>query len=276
MRLMWALVAAAMLPPGAASPSGAGPRFGHVFVIVGENTSYSQVTAGHAPYLTRTLRPKGARLSNYHTFAKSSSLGQYIAMVSGQFNRCEANNALPAHCQQARPNLFSQLARSGRTWQDWQESMPAACYRRDAGLPSRHNEYGAHHNPALYFTSLTASCQANNLPMGGTGSKDTRRFDAALRNGNVGNLNLVVPNDCENGHDPCGGDPVRHFDAFLAREIPHIEASPAFGRDGVIIVTWDEGADPPKDPGHVATLVLGPLVRPGVVDPARHAPHGPQ
>jgi hypothetical protein len=272
-KLLRAVVLVALLVP-ATSASAAVPRFGHVFLIVGENTSYSQVTAAHAPYLTRTLRPAGAWLTHYRTFTKSSSLGQYIAMVSGQYTRCEANNALPAHCHQAIPNLFAQLAASGRTWRDWQESMPSPCHRTDAGRPARHNEYGAHHNPALYFTGLRATCRADSLPMGGTGAKATGAFDAALARGEAGNLNLVVPNDCENGHDPCGGDPVRHFDAFLAREIPRIEASPAFGRDGVIIVTWDEGADPPKDPGHVGALVLGPLVRPGAVDRARHDHYG--
>lgn len=273
MKLLRAVVIVALLLP-ATSASAAVPRFGHVFLIVGENTSYSQVTTKHAPFLTRTLRPKGAWLTNYRTFTKSSSLGQYIAMVSGQFTRCEANNALPAHCHQGRPNLFAQLAASGRSWRDWQESMPRPCYRTDAGTPSRHNEYGAHHNPALYFTGLRASCRADSLPMGGTGAKATGAFDAALATGDVGNFNLVVPNDCENGHDPCGGDPVRHFDAFLAREIPRIESSPGFGDDGIIVVTWDEGADPPKDPGHVGALVLGPLVRPGIVDRARHTHYG--
>jgi len=152
--------------------------------------------------------------------------------------------------------------------------MPAPCYRRDSGTPARHNEYGAHHNPALYFTGLKASCRTMSLPMGGTGAKDTAAFDAALNTGSVGDFNLVVPNDCENGHDPCGGDGVRHFDQFLAREVPRIEASPAFGPDGVIVVTWDEGADPPHDPGHVATLLLGPLVRAGAVDRARHDHYG--
>src|SRR5436309_1355941 len=103
MKLLAALLASAVLLSGPAA-SAAVPRFGHVFLIVGENTSYSQVTAAHAPYLTRTLRPEGAWLANYRTFTKSSSLGQYIAMVSGQFTRCEANNALPAHCHQAAPN----------------------------------------------------------------------------------------------------------------------------------------------------------------------------
>jgi hypothetical protein len=195
-------------------------------------------------------------------------------MVSGQFSRCEANNALPAHCQQAAPNLFGQLAASGRTWRDWQESMPAPCYREDSGRPSRHNEYSAHHNPALYFAGRRASCRANSISMGTTGAKDTSALDSALARGGVGDFNLLVPNDCENGHDPCGGDPVRHFDAFLKREVPRIESSPAFGRNGVIIITSDEGADPPHDPGHVATLVLGLLVRPGAVDRSRHDHYG--
>jgi hypothetical protein len=168
------------------------------------------------------------------------------------------------------PSLFSQLAATGRTWDDWQESMPAPCTRVDAGRPSRHNEYSAHHNPALYLSGLRATCAADNRPMGGTGAKDTSAFDAALAAGDVGNLNLIVPNDCENGHDPCGGDRVRHFDQFLAREIPRIEASPAFGSDGLIVVTWDEGADPPSDPAHVLTVLLGPAVRPGITARARY------
>jgi hypothetical protein len=266
-----ALSGAASAP---AAADAAIPRFGHVFLIVGENASASQVTAARAPYLVRTLRRAGAWLTDYRTFTRSSSLGQYVAMVSGQFTHCEADNALPANCHQQVPNLLGQLEASGRTWRDWQESMPKPCYRLDAGTPSRHNEYSAHHNPALYFTPLRQSCRAMSLPMGGTGAKDTAVFDKALAAGAVGDLNLVVPNDCENGHDPCGGDGVRHFDEFLAREVPRIEASPAFGGDGVIFVTWDEGADPPRDPGHVATLVLGPLVRAGAVDRTRHDHYG--
>ena len=271
--LLGVLIATTVVVPVRASAAGI-PRLGHVFLVVGENTSFSQVTAARAPYLTRTLRPKSAWLTSYHTFRSSSSLGQYVAMVSGQFTRCEAHNDLPVRCHQSVPNLFAQLAATGRSWRDWQESMPSRCYRHDSGKPSRHNEYGAHHNPALYFTGLRSSCAANDPPMGGTGAKDTGAFDAALASGAVADLNLIVPNDCENGHDPCGGDGVRHFDQFLAREIPRIEASPAFGPDGVIVVTWDEGADPPRDPAHVATLVLGPLVRPGAVDRTRHDHYG--
>jgi hypothetical protein len=258
------------------------PHFGHVFLIVGENTSYEQITPTHAPFLTGTIRPQGAWLSNDHSFTKSSSLGQYIAMLSGQYTKCEANNDLPDHCHQRVGNLFSQLATTGRTWRDWEESMTNACDPVDDGAAWARNIYSAHHNPALYFTQIqggkvdeaitpSAPCRNFDRPMGSTAPNDTTAFDQALAAGDVGNLNVVVPNDCENGHDPCGThDPVRQFDDFLAREVPRIEASPAFDAQSVILITWDEGADPPHRPGHVLTAALGPLVRAGATDATHH------
>jgi hypothetical protein len=266
----------------AAPASAAVPRFGHVFLVVGENTSYAQITPRHAPFLTGTVRPQGAWVTNEHSFTRSSSLGQYVAMVSGQYTKCEANNDLPDHCHQRVGNLFSQLSASGRSWRDWEESMANPCGPIDDGAAWAKNIYSAHHNPALYFSQLqggrvdeairpAAPCRNFDLPMGTTGPDDTTAFDRALSAGNVGNLNVVVPNDCANGHDPCGThDPVRQFDDFLAQEVPRIEASPAFGSDGLIVITWDEGADPPHKPGHVLTAVLGPLVRPGSVDSRRY------
>ena len=109
-----------------------------------------------------------------------------------------------------------------------------------------------------------SACRTSSLPLS--------RFGAALASGDVGDLNVVVPNNCDNGHDPCGGDPVRHFDEFLRATIPRIEASPALGRDGVIFVVWDEGSD--RQPGHVAALVLGPRVRAGARDTRRYTHYG--
>ena len=103
-------------------------------------------------------------------------------------------------------------------------------------------------------------------------------FDAALAAGTVARFNMVIPNDCENGHDRCGThDAVRQFDDFVAREVPKIQASPAFGADGLIVVVWDEGSDA-ADPLHVGAALLGPHVKPGIerrearpLQPAAHA-----
>src|SRR5262249_23582591 len=67
------------------------PAFGHVFLIVGENASFSEITRRHAPYVTGTLIPHGAWLTHYFALT-DGSLGDYAAMVSGQFVRCESNN----------------------------------------------------------------------------------------------------------------------------------------------------------------------------------------
>ena len=53
-------------PPNRATRDGV-PAFGHVFEIIGENTSLSQIRPNHAPYLTRTLKPKAAWLRRYHS-----------------------------------------------------------------------------------------------------------------------------------------------------------------------------------------------------------------
>src|SRR3954469_4045799 len=100
-RMAACAAAACALAVAAAGSAAAGPvpRLGHVFVIVGENTSYSELTAARSPYLS-TLRRRGGWLTNYRTFTQSSSLGQYVAMVSGQFTTCEAHNQLPARCHQ--------------------------------------------------------------------------------------------------------------------------------------------------------------------------------
>ena len=207
MKLLGVLVAMAVFVPGA-STSAAVPHFGHVFLIVGENTSDSQVTAKHAPYLTRTLRREGAWLANYRTFTRSSSLGQYIAMVSGQFTRCEANNALPAHCHQAGAEPLRPARRVRADMAHWQESMPCALPPRDAGLrrsttstapitTPRCTSPGLR-RPHFWLRPRNKSARRG----AGTGSQghtvfSTLRWPPAP----VGDFNLVVPNDCENGHD---------------------------------------------------------------------------
>ena len=257
------------------------PAFGHVFLIVGENTAFKQVTAGNAPYLTGTVIPQGAWLTNYHGLT-DGSLGDYAAMVSGQFVRCERNNDfsftngdVPGQhaCHESVNNLFHQLDGRGTPWQEWTESAANACDMFDHGATWSRNLFVSHHSPALYFDDIQAhhssedvipsrECRRNVLAAGTTAPNDMSFFDTALAAGTVARFDMVIPNDCENGHDLCGThNAVRQFDGFLGREIPKIQASPAFGSDGLIIVVWDEGSD--LDPLDVGAALLGQRVKPG-------------
>jgi len=278
--LIATILVAAMAPAAQASRLDGVPGFGHVFLIVGENTSFRQVTARNAPYLTGTVIPQGAWLTNYYALT-DGSLGDYAAMVSGQFVRCERNNAysftngdVPGQiaCHQSVDNLFHQLDLRSIPWQEWTESAANSCDMFDHGTTWAHNLFVSHHSPALYFDDIQAhhgsedvvpslECRQKVLATGTTGPDDMSVFDAALAAGSVARFNMIIPNDCENGHDLCGThNSVRQFDDFLRREIPNIEASPAFGKDGLIVVVWDEGSD--TNPLHVGAALLGPQVKP--------------
>ena len=282
--LMSGCGAAARSRAVALAPAGSTART--IFLIIGENTSASQITAAHAPYLVNQLKPRASWVTTFHSFKRSSSLGQYIAMTSGQYTKCEGNNDLPDKCHQSVNNVYQQLQGNARTWFQFDEGAANPCDIVDSGAAWSKNIFSAHHNPAVYYTGIhgkvydeavtpRAACRQHDLAMGTSGPNDTSVLDARLAQGRVGALNVLIPNDCENGHDPCGTkDPVHQFDDFLAREIPKIQASPAYNDNSTIIVTWDEGADPPFKPGNPLLLAIGAGVTPGVVSSGSYNHYG--
>jgi hypothetical protein len=265
------------------------PSFGHVFLIIGENTTYSHLKVTNAPYLLETIQPASAWLTNYFG-ATHWSQANYVAMVTGQFTKCEQQD-LGIDCHQDVDNLYHQLDVAGRTWKVWLEAGTARC------------DFGGHHctsdtpcpltgfyttgNPPILFdniegpdgvwspTTPSEECLANDVPAG-TNDDPMGTFDAALASGDVAAFNTIIPNGCDDGEANCAPTHNRftQFDDFLAEQIPLIQASPAFGSDGVIIVTYDEdqraGGMSKKQGfgggGHVVCAILGPQVVPGSYD----------
>src|SRR5881409_2540175 len=90
------------------------PQFGHVFLIIGENTTYSHLKMSNAPYLLGTIKPASAWLNQYYG-ATHWSEANYVALTSGQFTRCEQQD-FGAACHQNVDNLFHQIDLTGRTW----------------------------------------------------------------------------------------------------------------------------------------------------------------
>ena len=101
------------------------PAFGHVFLIIGENTTYSHLTAVNAPYLLGTIQPHSAWLTSYYA-ATHWSQANYVALVTGQFTRCEQKDGGIA-CHQNTGNLFHQLDAAGLSWKVWLEAGTAKC-----------------------------------------------------------------------------------------------------------------------------------------------------
>ncbi len=271
----------------AAAPGEGVPAFGHVFLIIGENTTYSHLKASNAPFLTGVIRPRAAWLSNYYA-ATHWSQANYVALVTGQFTRCEQQDGGIA-CHQNVGSLFHQLDLAGLSWKVWLEAGTAKCDTGSGGRCTSNTAcplagFYTTGNPPILFDDIegpggvwspatpSAECLANDIPAG-TPKAGMSTFNARLATGPVARFNMVIPNGCDDGEANC--KPVNNrytqFDDFLAAEVPKIEASPAFGSNGVIIVAYDEderaGGLAPKNGlgsgGHVVCAIISPLAVPG-------------
>jgi phosphatidylinositol-3-phosphatase len=304
--LLLAIPAAAQLPP-----------VRHVFTIVLENKSYDQTFKPNsaAPYLSTQLTAQGELLANYYSIGHTS-LPNYIALVSGQapnlvtqtdcpvyldFSpspaKVDANSqavgqgcVFPAGIQ----TIADQLAAQQLTWRAYLESMAAPCMHPELNHTDHTQEsrpdsaYAVHHNPFLYFHSVIdgPSCQANDLPLAQL-PVDLQAYETTP------NYVFIAPNLCHDGHDePCGdGEPggLGSSDWFLYTWVPQILASPAYQRDGLLLILFDEAefdsADldaqaccnempGPNSPvpgilgpggGQVGAVVLSKFVQPGTV-----------
>jgi hypothetical protein len=295
----------------AVAPSTYLPGAKHVFVINLENKGYDTTwgAGSAAPYLSTTLRNKGVLLSQYYGVAHNS-LPNYIAEISGQGPNAETQ----ADCQtytpfvgtgtvspgqavgtgcvypSTVPTVAGQLSASGRTWKGYMEDMGSACRHPALGAVDDTqkarvgDQYAARHNPFVYFTGITGSpdCARNDV--------DLSRLKTDLASASTtANLSMITPNLCHDGHDaPCvDGQPggLASADAWLKQWVPLITSSPAFGKDGVLVITFDESDSPQSDSsaccgegagpnspqpgitgpggGRVGALVLSPFVRGG-------------
>ncbi|MDE2134663.1 MAG: phosphoesterase [Alphaproteobacteria bacterium] len=328
-RLLFALLFGGLACTAMTQEAGATPRIGHVFVIVLENQSYSLTFGKHspAPYLSRTLRKRGAFLSHYYGIGHAS-LDNYIAMVSGQPPNEDTQRDCPVFddFQMRAPGLDpkgralgrgcvypalvktlpDQLEAAGRSWRAYMEDMGkdpdregAACAHSAVGAKENllhatpGDQYAVRHDPFVYFHSIIddpARCNSHVVPL------DALENDLKTP-ATTADFNFITPNLCDDGHDaPCidrrlGG--LVSADAFLRKWVPLIRRSPAFKRDGLLIVTFDEagaigredsaaccgeeampGASGPPGGngpggGRVGAVLLSPSIRPGTV--SRHS-----
>jgi hypothetical protein len=242
------------------------PPIKHVFVIVLENKDYA-VTFGAnspAPYLAKTLPAKGQLLDQYYGIGHFS-LDNYVAMLSGQ----APNIQTQADCQifteflpgapgldgqsvgqgcvypASVKTLADQLSAKGLTWKGYMEDMGTPCRHpalntQDTTQAAKPNEqYAARHNPFVYFHSIIDSpaCAQNVIDLSNMTADLTRQATTP-------NFTFVTPDLCSDGHDaPCiDGRPggLKSVDAFLKTWVPRILNSPAYKKDGLLLVTFDE------------------------------------
>jgi hypothetical protein len=317
MRRLAAVLALALVGgvAGPARAAGGLPPIKHVFIIVLENKSFDESFGfgSGAPYLSQMLPKLGALVPNYYGVTHES-LGNYIALVSGQGSNPVTQADCPVFLDLTPGSIGAdgqagalgcvyppgvktvadQLSTAGRTWRGYMEDMGTACRHPaigsvdDTQTARAGDEYAARHNPFVYFHSLldSGACAANDLPL------DRLSGDLASIS-RTPNYSLITPNLCDDGHDAScvgsgavGGLPG--IDRFLRTWVPRITSSPAYRRDGLLVIAFDEsdgtdasaccgepsfpwtpsngGPTPGPGGGRTGAVLLSRYIDPGTID----------
>ncbi len=177
-------------------PGSAIPRVGHVFVVVEENHSYSQIIGSpEAPYWN-FLADEGVSLTDFHGLTHPS-LPNYLAMIGGSTFGITTDCA-PADvgCSIDATSLPDRIEAAGLTWRGYFDGTSTPCKTTNSG------GYRVHHDPFVYFDDIrldAARCTAHVRPFG----------DLAIDLGSVAStptLAFITPDNCNNMHDCPIGD----------------------------------------------------------------------
>jgi phosphatidylinositol-3-phosphatase len=265
----------------------------HVFLVSLASPGYEAAFGNGAqmPYLAGELRPQGVLLTDY-SLLDSAPLPNAFATVAGQ----PPTEASRAGCPDVEECLYDvetltlpdQLAGARLSWHGYFEGMadgegkPDNCVPPDPAASGAETEsgYSPSLNPFVFFHTLLdlGDCDENDVPFDELAG-DLKKTDATA------SFSYISPNLCNagfRGKCPEGApDGAVAADAFLAKVVPEILASPAYKADGLVIVSFG-AADPapptdpgtaPEDPRKVGALLLSPLLAPGGTDGAQYNPY---
>jgi hypothetical protein len=131
-------------------------------VIYEENTDASSIYgSSSAPNINKYAADCGAA-QNYQALTHPS-LPNYMASTSGLSyasdpwtSDCDPGGT----CLTGNDNIFHQVGASG--WKAYAESMTSNCQTGSS------DPYASKHNPAEYYTDVSAQCLTNDIPMGTT------------------------------------------------------------------------------------------------------------
>jgi hypothetical protein len=239
--LLLSLLGSLVSIPVYASNQSAATTIKHVFVIVMENHSYSDVwNRSSTPYITQ-LGKTYAVATNYHAIGHPS-LPNYLEMYGGSKYGITTDCSPSSSCHVNARNLADNLQAKSLKWKGYMESMPSACYLTTSG------KYAPKHNPFVYFDDIRTNstrCKSHVVPF------------SALAN-DLGSLSttpnyaFISPNLCNDMHD-CS---VGTGDNWLKSHVPPILNSAACKVDKcLVILTWDE--DDGSSSNHVLTIFAG-------------------
>jgi hypothetical protein len=265
----WALIGAtaASASPGAGQAPAS--HYNHIFVIVEENHSYTDVIGNPAtPNLNALARTYGIA-TKYFAVAHPSE-PNYVAILGGSPFSVQNDN--PYYLNRvAAPSLISEFDHAHVSWKAYLQSLPhpgfqGICYPANCnGSPDKDPLYVSKHDGIQNFTtSLNAADWSRQVPID--------QLSQDLRKGNVPSFSWVIPDECRDQHgDPpyCldsgntgGGDPQdQHLltvgDQYLGQLVAQITHARFWAKgNNAIDIVYDEGDNNVGGGGRVANIVV--------------------
>ena len=261
------------------------PPAKHVFVVNIENKDYAKTWGpkSEAPYLAKTLRHKGVLVNNYYGTAHNS-LGNYLAQISGQapdpeiqgdcqvFSDFQSSGTQPPGQYVGQgcvfpkevPTLAGQMDAAGLRWRGYMQDMGKSCRHPDVNsqdgtqAAEKGDQYATRHDPFMYFHSIidrSKYCKRHVVDL-------TKLRHNLEKVRTTRNLSYITPDLCSDGHDaPCvDGKPggLVSINRWMRHWVPQILRSPAFKRNGVLIITADESDGPQSDSSACCNEQPGP------------------
>jgi phospholipase C len=224
-----------------ASTTGLMKVTGPIFVIVMENTSWSEIKGSrNSPYINSLLsHPQASYANNYNNpQGTHPSLGNYLWMEAGtRFGIADDSDpTAPANQLRGQEHLAKQLQTAGISWKTYQENISG----KECPLNTK-RPYAPKHNPFIYFDDVTDSfnpaspyCIAHVRPF--------EELTRDLASNTVAKYVFITPNLCNDMHDACAPthNRIKQGDTWLQNLVPAILASHAYQNNGALIITWDE------------------------------------
>jgi len=240
------------------SATATGSGIHHIFYIMMENHSFSQIigNTADAPYINYLANTYGIAMNYYGV--THPSLPNYLAAISGDFqgiwDDCSAGSnvtctptSFGSSLTQAeyasassRPHLFSgptivdQLEAHHLTWKAYMQSLPSAGYTGDS-----YGNYAQKHDPFMYFANI------RNNPARMQQIVPYTQFQPDMQAGKIANFVWITPDVCNDMHGAsvCGTSYdglIAQGDSFVHTVVQQIVSSAAWQNGAAIVITWDE------------------------------------
>ncbi len=203
------------------------PQFGHVAIVVEENTNYASVVGSSSmPYLNGLINQYGLGTQYYAN--THPSIGNYFMLTTGQILTND-DSQTPSSFPVSVDNIAREIQLAGKTWKDYRELT---------------GTYYVRHDPLAYMTNIN-SANLVSFP----------QFATDLANGTLPNFSWIAPNGCDDAHD-CS---LSTADSWLKTNIDPLIKNATFQKDGLLVIVFDESANDNTDGGgRVAVVLISP------------------